>query len=559
MPVTLGEDLIDLPCSTVELVLLEEDASVYPWHRLRPTERLQTMSLRTVVLENDWLRAVVCLDLGGRLLALDDKRTGLAVLPRPTQLSLTTEGPRGAWVEAGVQVELATPMRANAVGTVDHQLHSPAVFLYELDGPLSWHTAITLAEDRAELLWETTVYNRSFAELHAVRGLRLAMPGRFAALPEGGVVEDGVRSLHLAYSPGEFDLVGQEGDVLRMVRHGALSPRQSDSWKVRFTPYTGLPAGGVTTGGAAWAEESGVLRVQSSQPLSGKLVVSLADGRTMEAPVELGGKPVELDLAGLPGAPSALALMDSDRRIVMQGPLRRETHVPLEPTSLAQAYADFLAGRPERPIRQANESGTGGAKLVLLAMRVVSNDPNRAAELIEDALLSNGSDPLAWWLKAVAHRHAGALDEDRPELLNAHYLAPLEPALRAEAFLRTPAAEGREPSPLTGKLAQNPDAAIEVACLYLEARLYMDAARLIDDLLRHRDQPMLRYLLAWGLLTHSRMATEAAEHVRAAGRLPIGPPYPWRPLESMAIAKLAERFAQDEALRKWLELAGLAR
>ena len=97
----------------------------------------------------------------------------------------------------------------------------------------------------------------------------------------------------------------------------------------------------------------------------------------------------------------------------------------------------------------------------------------------------NADDPLLWWGKAVALRLAG--EDNEQELLNAHFLAPLEPALRAESFLSQPINPDGAPSPLLASLAENPEEFIEVACLLIDCGLFDQASRWIDEALRHRD------------------------------------------------------------------------
>lgn len=99
---------------------------------------------------------------------------------------------------------------------------------------------------------------------------------------------------------------------------------------------------------------------------------------------------------------------------------------------------------------------------------------------------------------------------------------------------------------------------IEVACLLLEAGLSGECARWIDECLRHREVPMLRYLQAWSLLQNSRMAVEAAEQVSVAGKSPLEPPFPWRGLEKRAVKALAAKFSNDERLQSLAALLSAA-
>jgi tetratricopeptide (TPR) repeat protein len=173
---------------------------------------------------------------------------------------------------------------------------------------------------------------------------------------------------------------------------------------------------------------------------------------------------------------------------------------------------------------------------------------------IEQALLFDAEDHLAWWSQAVLARLMGSDEEEAGVLLNAHYLAPLEPALRAESFLSQSAMMGKEPSSILRPLAESPEQFVEVACLLLDMGLYDQATRWIDEALRHGDLAMLRYLQAFAYLSASRMSVDAAEQVAAAGRLPFGPPLPWRDIEGVALRFLRDRFSADSTLASYLEL-----
>jgi len=95
-----------------------------------------------------------------------------------------------------------------------------------------------------------------------------------------------------------------------------------------------------------------------------------------------------------------------------------------------------------------------------------------------------------------------------------------------------------------------PDSFIEVATLLVDAELYEQAGRWIDEAIRHADLPMLRYLLAYSHLKSSKMEFEAQDQLLAAAKIPLGPPYPWRDIEREAILALREKFPQDERLRE---------
>lgn len=196
-----------------------------------------------------------------------------------------------------------------------------------------------------------------------------------------------------------------------------------------------------------------------------------------------------------------------------------------------------------------------GAAHLRAAGRLAQRGDYRAAlDDVDSALATLGDDPLTWWQRAVLARLVGERDDESPELAAAHALSPLEPVLRAEAFLSIPQTHGKEPSTVMKPLAGDPDALHECVHLYIEAGFLSDASRLIDEALRHGEHPLLRYMHAWILMKHTRMEMEAATEVSRAAKSPLQPPFPWRPLEVQAVEELHARFPKGERLKSLVEL-----
>jgi hypothetical protein len=196
----------------------------------------------------------------------------------------------------------------------------------------------------------------------------------------------------------------------------------------------------------------------------------------------------------------------------------------------------------------------GAAHLRSAGQFALVGDYRAALEQCDSALATLGDDPLTWWQRAVLARLVGERDDDSPELAAAHALSPLEPVLRAEAFLSIPQTHGKEPSTVLKPLANDPDALHECVHLYIEAGFLSDASRLIDEALRHGEHPLLRYMHAWTLMKHTRMEMEAATEVTRAAKSPLQPPFPWRPLEVQAVEDLHARFTKDERINALYDL-----
>jgi hypothetical protein len=139
-------------------------------------------------------------------------------------------------------------------------------------------------------------------------------------------------------------------------------------------------------------------------------------------------------------------------------------------------------------------------------------------------------------------------------LSNAHYLAPLEPLLRAEAFLNQSPEMGPEPSPLVKPMQGRPEHLVEVAARWLETGRADQATRWIDESLRHVESPMLLYLQAYAFLRAGRMEVEIPNLLRRASAIGYQPPFPYREIELEALTALENRFPDDVLIAKFRRL-----
>ncbi len=561
MPTDVFEESLDL-----RIGLLEAVAPASPYPLLRPTGQEETRTFAAILLENAYLRVTVLPGLGGRILSIFDKRTSTEIL-NPAAPHPRHGGRRGArLVGAGLQLLLDDGDRPNDLGPVDFQIEEPpeTVWLAEAAGGtgLSFHLRIELPPERAELRLEARILNRTRRPVFYNGALALEM---------GTVHTDG----EVAWSPARRAGLRLRSDELehgyfsnnrytraRFSELALIGPRQTDAWSAVLTPFSGLDGLPEVSDDAAAFLGGAKVQVQSVGPLPGaRLLLGLSDGQTLEAPADLYPEHVlDVPLESLPAKPVALIVQDAERterlRLQPKEPAYREPYAPFLPGSPAPSELDAppVGAQDERGLRRLvfAPAPRALAHLELGHRAIARGEYAEADEHLENALLYNGDDPLNWWTKAMVRRLAGAEDEG-PELPNAHYLAPLEPALRAEAFLASPQ------SGLVAPLADKPELLVEVACLLLEVGARAEASRWIDEALHHRDVAMLRYLHAWSLLDKGRLETEAALHIAAAGRLLLEAPYPWREIEAEALRDLRTRFPNDKRLDEYAELVERAR
>lgn len=595
MATEVFEDEMSLVVGTLEAVYptSEHPGKCYPYPELRLAGRTVEMAFRTVILENAYLRVTIAPDLGGRIVSFFDKRTGTEILPSMAKLQPVQSGSRGVELRAGILLDIGAKARLNAMGPVEYMIRdfveedeAPSVVLHELiaGSGVSWHATITLPNDRAELHLSVKTQNRQLVPTECRQKVAVFWPEQAdsQAFTNCAYVysPDRKAGLSVHYSDLYFESVTKDEDALRLARadaHSVLLPRQSDAWSCVIQPISGLASVEGCTSEVALSLSQGLIRVQSvAMTHAAKVILETRTGDGLEASVDLyPEKIVELDASGVPEL-AGLAIRDSEGTNLavidlsnsstpLQQSLLGLSHptasaiVLMEPPEGSREAAAIQGIREEDPegiVLGLGIPGFQSASRIALALTALRNKQyEEALYWLEDAVNFNAEDHLLWWLKAVVKRYRGLEEEEDQDLPTAHFLAPLEPALRAESFLRQPQTHGKEPNPIIKPLANHPEALIEIACLLLEAGLDEEAMRWMDEARRHRDEPMLRYLQAWSLMNKTRMAVEAAELVRGVEQRNIEPPYPWRAIEKRALGDLHRRFPNDQRVEELYKLS----
>ncbi|MFY9233653.1 MAG: hypothetical protein WAO58_04250, partial [Fimbriimonadaceae bacterium] len=435
------------------------------------------------------------------------------------------------------------------------------------DGPLSgvWlggafggfgaHIFFGLPDDRAAVQVEVRIHNPTLAD--RPYGGSISVAGMCACQQLcGGIAwrhaDRGV-GLGLWFEPGVLEDGCLEG-VWRFGKAGDLmAPRQLDVWSFVLTPYASEEKPlAISREVIAWAGHGNLILRSVAEHRGAKAFLQMDSGQTLESEIDL--DPVRVQtFDGLPGLPVGIVIRSDDRELLSSE--RTAPEEKIEPESPVQPSKVFTEGirrlqaglDPTEHLARAafNLRYRAAAYSAMGLWSLRCGEPDEAASWFEDALLYNAEDHLTWWYKAVAHRLSGDQGEDRPELPNAHYLAPLEPALRVESFMRLPVGEGTGPNPLLTSVGELPERYIHVAELYFDAGLFDQAARWLDEALRHVDIPVFRYQLAYCFLEGSRMKAEAAEQVRRASLKPLDGMQP----SPRVAARLLREFPRDERLR----------
>lgn len=494
-------DQVEIECDVLEAVLpgaSRYSSAAYPLPQLVKSGSRSSFPVTVAVLENEFARISIATSLGGRIFAWHDKSSGLDVIPVPKSLELVAGGPRGVHDLQGIQFAVLGAPHAQSLGPVEFHADenekdgSPVLVLHNLEvgNRLSWSVGISLPAHSPNLSISFRALNRGWTPIAYTSGL-LMPASRVGEIPEGALVQIEGSDLVIQAEFGPGAFaLGWKGGVFRVLR--------------AQSPYLLGPRQLDT-----WTVQLSAHRGDIVDGLPGQIDDCLSQG------LELWHEPF--------ASQARLARTGQADKAALEQIFRFQG--AKHAVSSARAFQNIAVG----------------------------NFPEADANL-DAALATNAEDHLTWWLRAVVQRLAGTAEDDSPVLPNAHFLSPMEPALRAEAFLSQPQTHSREPNPLVAPLAGNPDAMLEVAHLLLEAGLNGEAARWLDESVRHADHRMLRIMTSWNFLVNSRMDAEAAHHLALASKLPLVPPFPWRELERRAVADLLARFPAQAGV---VELADL--
>jgi len=562
MPIDVSEGSLELAIELLEAVTPTK--SSYPFPSLRRSGRTEPRTFRTITLRNPFLEATVVPDLGGRIIRLVDLRIGRDVWPQETVLPIQDAGQRGVECPAGLQIQTDHGSRLNDLGPMAFALDfdpesesANGVWLSEICGNgLSLHIRYSMPEDRTELEVECRIFNRTLEYVPYDGGLQV--PGAtFDRLGSSWVAQDGatllVSSVNAALNYADSSSLHRFGG------RNYLAPRQLDTWKATLTPYRIEKPLALSDGFiVGWSDSRLEVEVAESL-LGGKIVIQTDADQTLEMPTDLyPEKPLSIDLTGLPNKIQKLAILDSRGVAKLMAPFE-PVHAPQSPDTRAQAPLNVLElSGAELHAATFDVAKRHWAFLGLAYQKLATADYGEGSYYLEQSLLFNAEDHLAWLLKGISERLGGNQDTERAELLNAHFLAPLEPALRAESFLANPP-QSREKSPLLNSMEETPEVFVEVACLLLEASLYGEAITWLHEALLHSELPMLRYLLAFALLRSTQLDVQASDQLQLATSPEPIPPYPWRPIERIALEELSARFPTDSSVRRMFEISKTTR
>ncbi|ARU42222.1 hypothetical protein CCB80_14145 [Armatimonadetes bacterium Uphvl-Ar1] len=541
----ITEDFVNLLSPTVRAESMPLNApNCYPYVPLILEEQISEVQIPLIWMSNELTQLAIAPSLGGRILALRDLRTDTDIIAIPDQLPLRPGGIRGVELPFGIEF-LAGVERLDSLAHVDYRIKESggkdgkiAVFLHSWVGDLSWHGVITLAPHRAGIVVEQRIQNRRWQSLPARSGIKIWC-------------QDASDSFGLSVIDSQNRFIVQEsGEFSTMPKSGRLAGHRMDEWRVEILPYSNLSTCIAASSQLSVGLSDSELAIQAHEDIEGAKVFLSVDGQTLESQLTLSpGAPVSFSVTEFSGKIEGVVVRDASKQQILTWPNKRQVET--------QPWVDFpheildQLTLSENFDRQVFRHIPGAEAFGLQNQAFLTKSAEEADDLMERYLAYLADDALGWWLKASLRREHGQEPQDSDiELPNAHYLAPLEPLLKAEAFLNTPQAAGKEPNPLLASIAAQPEIASGVVGTYLQNRLLLGMARLADELLRHQENAIIRLLLAYALLNRPGMEATAAEHVAFAEKEPWLPPFPSRKIEVSAVATLSNRFPQADRLNQ---------
>lgn len=579
MPVQIIDDALTVevhPFRPIPMRFAEEDKHAYPWLRLEADAGIQPQNVPALRLENGLTRIWICPSLGGRVLQAQDVRSGAFLWQPASPLLVEKSGRRGVGLKEGL-TPLGDAIDAPAsmarclfqvVEPADEEAPGAVITFQLLPGTrLGLHTVYTLFPGQAELLIEQRLHNRACHAQPAILGFSL--PPSFTA--EGATVLRSGQTVLSLISPGLPYRSDGEGNLI--ADGGFLEPREWVAAKLEIRPVVGALKKWVHHEAitVSWesnsTSETTIRTVAHRAGFSGKMFLEDESGKSLEAPLEPTPEaPLEFVV---PHGVRRLAVADANGQVILDS-----AHPPATPEPWAVRDPDLarhplnvrLQDHAVRPdVSWARDRRfAAGVHQMRARLLIESGDLAGAVAAVEDALHVGDEDHLAWWLMAALKRREEAAQEDadqqpeRTELLNAMFLAPLEPLCRAESFLEQGEAGGDREHPLLKPLANHPDLLVDVACTYLEFGLVRDAVRWLNAVIQMSPSPLLRLLLAGTLYEHTGLHADAAEQLQQALQAKVEPPFPWRREAVHAVQTLAEAFPKEEGLRVWVQLAEMA-
>ena len=146
---------------------LVNEHEVYPYTMLDDlTDNREPRTYKAIVLENEYLRATILPELGGRLYSLYDKTANREVFYRNRSVKYGLVALRGAWISGGIEFNFPNGHSTDTVSPVSSRYQvnsdgSATAFVGDVDqvSEMYWEVALTLRPGTARLEQHVTLFN----------------------------------------------------------------------------------------------------------------------------------------------------------------------------------------------------------------------------------------------------------------------------------------------------------------------------------------------------------------------------------------------------------------
>jgi|GEM_PF-5895628 len=490
---------------------------------------------RVYCLENAFIRVKFLPSRGFSIVEWFDKRSDKLVIDQFHPLTFDVWSEPGGFCkldesenESGSQVQLK-------------------IFQFDSATQFSSQIAITLGSDSACLKVEWRWLNRGSLPIQGRLGVSTS---RFLPLHPGSEclfdpeMESGI---YFFENSGGMKATEQGCELDPSVKW--IPPRVYWVESVKIAGFTGIGTPKAWSETAILAETTDSYRMIVNSQLFGSKVVVQVNGKALEASYDLYPEsPVTWTKYSFEGEVAGFVLLDSDgkERLRYQKDAvldAKQCKVCPELCPCIESYLEIaLLDEKELEIWALSPTWRSMVAHEQTARALRRGDFESACLYSEQHLLYNGDDPMAWWERAVALRHAGNLEDDAPELANLHFLSPLDYLLRAESFLRTPISKLPVASHLISALKDCPDMLLEAGRAYIRLNLIGDAVRWLGEAVQVCQLAEAHLLLAFCYWKGSRMDAQSVEHFQKAVDLGLNSNSLKSPLDISAYQELISKF-----------------
>lgn len=522
---------IELEISALEPIPLESGvvSPCYPYLPMRETRARSTRTFSCLGLSSGEVSVLVCPELGGRILELKLGEETFIELQKA--LTISPGGSRGVEVECGIQFVVGEYSRPLSLAEMDFQSHdeTATVVLFERDRfhGVTTHIAISIPAESHQISIAIRVFNEQTHSKVLPVGLR------FPEEVNNGIIrlKSGTGSMGVECIGGmELSFEG-----VTAVTNTILHPLDSHAWE--FMLSLSSEPDPLVFGHGIVAHFSTEMRIGSAKNVSGNVKIShseehaavqfsLSPGHGLSAPIPLEMNPID----------RAFIKLDSGE--VIQFP-KIPTNAPLQDTLRAS-----LLDEKDFSIQQLWQFASHRSYASFA----------QGDNFFEQAASENPGNFYAWVALAMHSRKQADEQTYDTAMAQAHYLCPLDPLLRMEAYLSARDADEEDPVGLLKPIESDPEAMVACASFLLELGYNEDAYHWIRACLKLRPEPMLTYFLAWLVSQQAGMEVDAMSQIQIVSEKPIGLPFPNHLVERRAVNFLSERFTDDQRLKNLVEI-----